>query len=65
MDADLSQAKKSKMNSPKTARKQWSEHEIRRVIVLRRKQIPWEQILVSCLRSPESLRVTLLMSPRK
>ncbi|PON27695.1 hypothetical protein TGAM01_v203462 [Trichoderma gamsii] len=38
-------AKKSKMNSPKTARKQWSEHEIRRVIVLRRKQIPWEQIL--------------------
>ncbi|KAM0478976.1 hypothetical protein ACHAPX_004954 [Trichoderma viride] len=38
-------AKKPKLNSPKTARKQWSEHEIRRVIVLRRKQIPWEQIL--------------------
>lgn len=60
MDADLTQAKKPKLNSPKTARKQWSEHEIRRVIVLRRKQIPWEQILVSCLRCSESLRVTLL-----
>ncbi|KAL7973296.1 hypothetical protein HDV63DRAFT_401639 [Trichoderma sp. SZMC 28014] len=38
-------AKKPRLSNAKTSRKQWSEDEIRRVIVMRRKQIPWEQIL--------------------
>lgn len=54
MDADLTQAKKPKLSNAKTTRKQWSQHEIRRVIIMRRKQVAWEQIVVSCLRSRES-----------
>ncbi|KAM0447887.1 hypothetical protein ACHAO4_008631 [Trichoderma viride] len=38
-------AKKPRPSNAKTARKQWSDDDIRRVIIMRRKQVPWERIL--------------------
>ncbi|KAM0454850.1 hypothetical protein ACHAPV_008223 [Trichoderma viride] len=38
-------AKKPRPSNAKTARKQWSDDDIHRLIIMRRKQVSWERIL--------------------